>query len=363
MSNNSALGELRAREKQQLETSRRQQRSDVINSSRRGLGYTSNLKYSVETVTKIATKLKSKGSISVDELLILMYALSEHEDHISSFFKIHGAVQGLIKELTGIDARKQLIATGCICNLALGPTKSCLYLAKNCGTYLITYLQSQNRHLMELCTWSLGNLSVSDSKIAKLLEAQGLLDNIIPLLDDSYESKTVDGAAYALSHLVYSNCGLLTDHQMEEITQRAILCHRNSDQLLWLIYLLSDKSASQQVFTSKNFFKFIVTELIETVRKLSPSDMCVINCLIRIAANLCDYEAYEDEESCNVVYTDGFVSAVKILLSSGNVDVIRDTLWLLGNIYNTFPSSLERQILFSEISITLNDSVICAYID
>lgn len=150
---------------------------------------------------------------------------------------------------------------------------------------------------------------------------------------------------------------------MEEITKRAILCHRDSDQMVWLIYLLSNKGASQNVFTSNNYFQFAITELIETAQNISPCDMCIINCLIRIAANLCDYEACENKESYHVVFTDDFVKIIKILLSSGNVDVIRDTLWLLGNIYNTFPNSLERQILFYEISTVLNDGVNCAYID
>lgn len=122
-------------------------------------------------MSNVISKLKSKKTIETDDLLTLMYALSEHEDNISLFFQVPGAMHGLIRELTGIfigffyfklfsfqflttflllgnHSRRQLIAAGCICNLALGPKKSSLSLSKASGTYLITYLQSHNRHFL-----------------------------------------------------------------------------------------------------------------------------------------------------------------------------------------------------------------------
>lgn len=61
----------------------------------------------------------------------------------------------------------------------------------------------------ELCAWTLGNLSASDNKVAKLLESQGLVNNLISLLSDNYDDNIIDSAAYALGHMIYSNFDLL----------------------------------------------------------------------------------------------------------------------------------------------------------
>lgn len=108
-------------------------------------------KYSIETVTIIATKLKSKGSINVGELLVLMYALSEREDHISSFFQVHGAVQGLVKELTGMYQR--------ICNTI---THICKVIQPSKLIYRYRCTQATHSHwlYMQPCTRSDEELSL-----------------------------------------------------------------------------------------------------------------------------------------------------------------------------------------------------------
>lgn len=158
---------------------------------------------------------------------------------------------------------------------------------------------------------------------------------------------------------IFQTCLLFTNNklyfresQIHEITCRAIAYHQNSDQVNWLIYLLSDKDAAENAFLVNGYFETVIKKLYELVNKFSPSDFCAINCLIRTAANLCHLA----QTNNNIIFQNEFIYFVKKIFDSNHVDIIKDTLWLLGNIYKNTSDLPQNVILFSEISIPINNA-------
>lgn len=120
-----------------------------------------------------------------------------------------------------------------------------------------------------------------------------------------------------------------------------------------MLYLLSDKDAAETAFANNGYFETVIVKLYELVNVFNPFDLCAINCLIRTAANLCHLA----QTNNNIIFQNEFVNFVKKILLSDHVDIIKDTFWLLGNIYKNYSHWPLNTILFSEISTPLSCAI------
>lgn len=160
-------------------------------------------------VKTLAEKLKHKSHFTIHDFMLLNQSLLQNEENTIAFFTVTGALHAVVRELTGHNASRQLVAANCCCNLALGNEKACLKLTKAAAPYLITHLDGLNNHLLEVCIWTLGNLAGSHVKSWIILHAQGLLPKLL-LLVTSSNSDVVQATLYALTH--YIKTGLYTSN-------------------------------------------------------------------------------------------------------------------------------------------------------
>lgn len=117
----------------------RQQSREQQNDDQRSIP---DLQISPMDFLEVANKLKTKLSLTVEELNTLKNGLIDNESNIDLVLNIHGALTGLIRELIGQDVKKQCAAAACCCNLALGDRKACMAISKAAGPYLIAALDS-----------------------------------------------------------------------------------------------------------------------------------------------------------------------------------------------------------------------------
>nr|CAD7261967.1 unnamed protein product [Timema shepardi] len=80
---------------------RREQRENLLNHNRGTLGIISFKETSPQEVKGLAEKLKHKGKLKHQDLADLKQALIQHEDNIEAFFGVDGALNGLVRELSG----------------------------------------------------------------------------------------------------------------------------------------------------------------------------------------------------------------------------------------------------------------------
>ncbi|CAG9562225.1 unnamed protein product [Danaus chrysippus] len=152
-----------------------------------------------EIIAEISNKLHTKSSISAKELQILKNGLMDPKN-VEIFLHVHGALRGLIRELTCSDIKKQCISAGCVCNLSLGDSGGCSIIAKAAGPYLNASLDNLTVELAVNCAWALGNLAGSDVKVCKILVTQGALNKLCKV----YINEDIQNAVlYALLHFVY----------------------------------------------------------------------------------------------------------------------------------------------------------------
>ncbi|XP_034471714.1 uncharacterized protein LOC117779592 [Drosophila innubila] len=90
-------------------------------------------------------------------------------ENITVFAGVQGATQVIVKELTGAQVQRQVEAAECLCNLSLGEAYVCEKITNLAGSYLVTYLNSQEPRLKRSCLWTLANILASCRKSAKML--------------------------------------------------------------------------------------------------------------------------------------------------------------------------------------------------
>lgn len=171
--NSEAVSFIRSNIRKSLKVSRDDKRIKTIDSIRVGIGELANLKnYTAADVTEIAGRIKQQKNAKPKDLNCLAHAFIQSSDNITCFLNITGALNVLVKELTGKgveinrnnydeyanlmhflyfwignDPNTQILATECLCNLSLGTEIACEKLTLNAGTYLITFLNCQNERI------------------------------------------------------------------------------------------------------------------------------------------------------------------------------------------------------------------------
>ncbi|KAH8377213.1 hypothetical protein KR093_004153, partial [Drosophila rubida] len=123
----------------------------------------------VKDVHGLAGRIKRRKRATTEDMYRLSHAFLQSNDNINAFAAIQGAPQVIVKELTGTDVPRQIEAAECLCNLSLGEAHVCEKITVLAGSYLVTYLNSQEPRLKRSCLWTLANIIASCKKSANML--------------------------------------------------------------------------------------------------------------------------------------------------------------------------------------------------
>lgn len=139
----------------------RENRHQNLDAVRLGLGaITDELKQldsiSLQDVLGLAGRIKRRRKADRPDLIRLSRAFLQDAANITTFINTPGALNVLIKELTGNEMDVQILSCECLCNISLGPVFACNKVALAASSYLITFLDStcprlQVGNLNEIC--------------------------------------------------------------------------------------------------------------------------------------------------------------------------------------------------------------------
>lgn len=122
-------------------------------------------------VAGLCSRIKRKKHAGPEDLGKLGNAFIQSEANIAAFIKTTGAINILIKELTGGDRSQQILAAQCLCNLSLGDEVCCSKIASFAGSYLMIFLMNSSENSLAVSLiFSAPPLGVSSNFIpARLL--------------------------------------------------------------------------------------------------------------------------------------------------------------------------------------------------
>ncbi|KYM88479.1 hypothetical protein ALC53_02962 [Atta colombica] len=326
---------------------RKENRLSAWNKSRINLGEYSGVElFSIEYIDKKVKLLKRKR-ISLADYRYLPNALIQSEENINAFLKVDQSLSSLVRDLSGNDPIFQLYAANCCCNIALGNTKACTALGKAVIPYLIVKLESLNYALLDVCIWTIGNLVAGSNKAFSILHAQHCLKYVILLLHNCDDS-VLPSVIYALLHYIYVGFHKISESEMSELIEVTIkrnLLYKNPNYI-WLLALLSSSP-----ICTKSLYTILPQVVDYLYVTFSNSDGIVqaskITASIRILANTL-HNSYEDRIDIllrNPKYSnEDLYILLNKLLSHPYMHIRRETMWLIGNLYNHKSSSVNKNI-------------------
>uniref|UniRef100_A0A182PAU4 IBB domain-containing protein n=1 Tax=Anopheles epiroticus TaxID=199890 RepID=A0A182PAU4_9DIPT len=194
----SPLEHIRSQKRYELKWGQKTQRKKELDRNRAGLGELQHSIGVIEHITEqeikgLAGRIKRRKRCDAMDLVQLSYGFQQSRENIAHFIRITGAINVIVKELTGHDTNLQLLAAECLCNLSLGDDVCCEKIANFAGTYLIAMAENPNcRPLQETCFWTLQNIVGSSPKGSKLLFSQGLVVVLVRLLDSVTDQEAAD---------------------------------------------------------------------------------------------------------------------------------------------------------------------------
>ncbi|XP_058059835.1 uncharacterized protein LOC131210583 [Anopheles bellator] len=207
----------------ELKWDQKSQRKQELDRHRAGLGELHHATSMIENVTEadikgLAGRIKRRKRCEPMDLVQLSYGFQQSRENISHFLRITGAINVIVKELTGHDYNLQLLAAECICNLSLGDDVCCEKIATFSGTYLITLVENSNcRPLQQTCMWILQNIVGSSPKGSQVLFSQGLVVALVRLLTTVTDQEAADEINLTLE--LSLNYGKETDNTLAQIVQ------------------------------------------------------------------------------------------------------------------------------------------------
>lgn len=132
--------------------SRSSRRNDHVDAKRIGVGEIKHLITEVENITEadiagLASRVKRRRTAAEPDLIRLSQAFLQSIGNISAFINIPGALNVIVKELTGNDSNRKVLACECLLNASLGSEICCEKVSMAAGSYLLMFLDSSNSRL------------------------------------------------------------------------------------------------------------------------------------------------------------------------------------------------------------------------
>lgn len=237
-------------------------------------------------IAGLCSRIKRRKHASEEDLRKLSNAFIQSEANIATFIKTTGAINIVIKEFTGSDRSKQLLAAQCLCNLSLGDETCCSKVATFAGSYLMIFIMKSNDVtltvssiilaeskfsfltcnflLQRICLWITQNVVAAGSKSMNILLSQELLKNCLHILNESAE-QGID-AVQLLDIIIDGKFGEFNADEKQEVW-RSIwkLLKRKSDEPLVLQVFFKvadlDKSLSMSCEEKSQLLKLMVKNL------------------------------------------------------------------------------------------------------
>lgn len=303
---------------------------------------------SKEVVFSIASKLKKKSQISVEELSQLKNALIDAQDNITCFISTAGALHGLVREMTGHDAAKQLQAISCCCNLCLGDTKNTSNVVKAISSYLITLFNSLNKELLITVIWAIGNIAGSNINTCTVLKSQGFIEKLYNTLINSQDKGLANATQYALIHFSFTMGNNLELNDASLIIDALLQCKIKSNYTYQLLYILSCHRCFHACVLDVNA---IITHLLKMPSPDASQHNAIYlshtECAIRTLANICSMP-----KGCEI-----FLSITNLdnnlpwffTIEKSNIHKNVNLLWLLANIHKLAVKTPEKINFFNKV--------------
>ncbi|CAG5108612.1 Protein of unknown function [Cotesia congregata] len=289
--------------------------------------------WTLDTIIKKTKDLRKKP-LSIDDYIKLQNSLIQDEENIKGFLSVGGSIAALIRDLTSIKPSIELAAAHCCCNIALGNKSQCTTLCKYAGPYLVEQLDTLSNPLLEISAWTVGNLCGGSKNAFKALYAQGCLCRLLSLLRDC-DIIILPSIIYAVTQCLNEGFELINDLEAVEMSKGIIErgCYDNSSGI-WVLALLSSKLECRETLCTilSSVFDLLMIKINE-----EPSDTKLITAAMRLLANLIPEST---GFAANVIFYNPKYSITDVeklfnrLLLYPHVHVRKETLWLLGNLYN-----------------------------
>lgn len=150
-----ATDQLREKLRQLCKIERENKRCAEIDSLRLGLGEIRSVITELENLSEkdvsgLCSRIKRRKHATIEDMFRLSHAFLQSNDNIIIFAKTPGAINVIVKELTGHDSELQIKACETLCNLSLGDAFVCEKIAIFAGSYLVTYFYSTENRLKKL---------------------------------------------------------------------------------------------------------------------------------------------------------------------------------------------------------------------
>ncbi|KAI8125165.1 hypothetical protein FF38_00359 [Lucilia cuprina] len=299
-------------------------------------------------VTGLAGRIKRRKHATNEDMYRLSHAFLQDEKNIETFNKIPGAIQVLVKELTGKDSERQLSAAECLCNLSLGQAPVCEKISSLAGSYLVTYLHTTETQLVRICLWTLANILATGHKGATILMQMQLLPQLWKLYTDDEVADTLadfrEDAAICL-HLIALNSEVLLrkedrDYVFENFMGKNPTCLAAEYHLQIIFHvffyvpeLVANFNSSQLMY----LINYSLSNICNTKEFKTVSQHLKIVYAIRVLANLlaCHPNSYSLLlQQLSLVWHTNLGFILNTLFGFQNVYLTQELLWFLKNILN-----------------------------
>ncbi|XP_017063217.1 uncharacterized protein LOC108102620 [Drosophila eugracilis] len=239
---------------------------------------------SLETkdVIGMAGRIKRRKHATTEDMRRLSVAFLQGNDNINAFAGIPGAIQVLVKELTGPHIQRQIDAIECLCNLSLGEAHVSEKIASLAGSYIVTYLDGKEERLKRSCLWTLANILATCEKACKILLQMQLVPKLWRVYNDSNSCQ--EDAGICLNLVVTEHLQYVSTEDRNYIAQnlhKKNLGDPATEYFMYIIYQLeivgeNHELGAQQAECLLHFIDALLT---------SVDSFCVIYG-VRVLANL-----------------------------------------------------------------------------
>lgn len=102
--------------------------------------------YTESDITGLCSRIKRRKHAEDADLIKLGTAFLQSENNIVAFLNVIGAIDVVVKELTGTVRNQRILAAQCLCNLSLGSDFCCSKIASTAGIYLMICINSSDAY-------------------------------------------------------------------------------------------------------------------------------------------------------------------------------------------------------------------------
>ncbi|XP_017094979.2 uncharacterized protein [Drosophila bipectinata] len=316
---------------------RKEGRTEAKDSLRIGLGqikeeFAAQDNLSEKDVHGLATRIKRRKHATSEDLFRLALAFLQGVENINAFAAIPGALQVLVKELTGSDTQRQIDAAECLCNLSLGEAHVAEKISSLVGSYMVTYLDGKDGRLKRSCLWTLANILATSDKAAQQLLQMQIVPKLWKLYTGEGASNGFQEDAGICLYLISKNAAHHVNAEDREYIAHHIFSIRpedpGSEYLMYIIHQLEIVELHSGLGThqAECLVNFFIASLD------SQADSLAVSYGVRVVANLM---AINNPSLIGVLADDNiFVSALNKLFALRDPRLNMDLMRILRNFLN-----------------------------